>query len=93
MSFGGGSRNSAAMQQQLQLMQLQQQAQRNSQANEAFYAELAARQRATAMQQQEAGAQRKMQQRVNLSLFDAVKTSAAGLLNEPSTGRLTLLGN
>lgn len=93
MGFGGGSRNNAAMQQQLQLMQLQMIAQARGQEEARNRTLMEANARATALRTQEAGAQKALQKKSRLSLFDAVKTSAAGLLNEPSTGKLTLLGN
>ena len=94
MGFGGEAK--AAQQQfnnQLLVMQTQrqqldqEQAKRNADIAQ-HDAEVKAK--AEVQQQQDTAV---TQQKSKLSIFDAITTSPAGLLNQPKTGRLTLFGN
>jgi len=95
MSFGGGS--SKGFQQQLFYTLLAQQnalRQLTLDQDQRRQSELAAdKKRQEEADAAEKAAQAATQSKAKLSIFDAIKTSPQGLLNEPKTGKLTLLGN
>lgn len=96
MGMGGSKKLEAEMKQREQQFQASQASLQASQTAQmqAFMSQDAATRAAVANQMAAANGQTpEAQAAAKLSVMDFIKTSPQGLLNEPKTGKLTLMGN